>query len=235
MMQLAVIALGGAVGSLLRYLLSNGVYSWLGRSFPFGTLSVNLIGSLLMGLMAEVLILQRVVLSLEYRAAILVGVFGGFTTFSSFALDTFYLLEQGQINKAAVNVGSNVLGCLLAVWLGMLVGRGLFAFGQGNVYWFGWPFPYALTVINGIGALLLGLLIALLSDKLALDIEYRTVLAIVLMGSFMTLSGLYLALALLESNYDFVSHLSAILTVILVNIAVCGLGFWSGLWLARQL
>ena len=230
-----VIALGGAVGSVLRYLLSNGIYLWLGRGFPYGTLSVNLIGSLLMGLMAEALILQRVVLSLEYRAAILVGVFGGFTTFSSFALDTFYLLEQGQLSKAALNIGSNVLGCLLAVWLGMLAGRGLFLFGQGNAYWFGWPFPYALTIINGIGALLLGLLLALLTHKLQLAIEQSTVLAIILTGAFVTLSGLYLALALLESDYDFVNHLSAILTVVFSNILVCGLALWCGLWLARQL
>ena len=103
-MQLIVIAIGGAVGSVLRFMLSNGLGVWLGRSFPFGTLSVNLLGCFLMGLMAEALVLQRVALSLEYRAAILVGVFGGFTTFSSFSLETFYLLEQGQFSLSLIHI-----------------------------------------------------------------------------------------------------------------------------------
>lgn len=234
MLQLFVVAIGGAVGSVLRYLVSNGMMLWLGRGFPYGTLTVNLLGSLLMGLMAEALILQRVVLSLEYRAAILVGVFGGFTTFSSFSLDTFYLLEQGQLAKAGGNILANVAGCLLAIWAGMLIGRGLFVFGQGNLHWFEWPFPYALTVINAIGALLLGMMMTLFSDKLEVSIEHRMILATLLIGAFLTLSGLYLLMSLLESGHSFETHLSAMLTVFVSNLLVCSLSLWLGLWLAKQ-
>lgn len=235
MMQLMVIALGGAVGSVLRFMLSNGMGLWLGRSFPFGTLSVNLLGSFLMGLMAEALILQRVALSLEYRAAILVGVFGGFTTFSSFSLETFYLLEQGQVGKAGLNIATNVLGCLLAVWVGMLAGRGLFIVGQGNLPGLDWPFPIALTIINGIGALLIGLVLFLLSQKLQLAIEDRVIVSVLIIGAFLTLSGLYLAMALLESGYEFSDHWPALLTVISSNVIFCGFNLWLGSWLARQL
>lgn len=234
MMQLMVIAIGGAVGSVLRFMLSSGMGLWLGRSFPFGTLSVNLLGSFLMGLMAEALVLQRVALSLEYRAAILVGVFGGFTTFSSFSLETFYLLEQGQISKAGLNIATNVLGCLLAVWVGMLAGRGLFVLGQANLPGFDWPYPYALTIINGIGALLIGLVLSLLIHKLQLAIEDSVVVSILIVGAFLTLSGLYLAMALLESEYVFGDHWPALLTVISSNIVFCGFNLWLGSWLARQ-
>ena len=234
MMQLMVIAIGGAVGSVLRFMLSSGMGLWLGRSFPFGTLSVNLLGSFLMGLMAEALVLQRVALSLEYRAAILVGVFGGFTTFSSFSLETFYLLEQGQISKAGLNIATNVLGCLLAVWVGMLAGRGLFVLGQGNLPGFDWPYPYALTIINAIGALLIGLVLSLLIHKLQLAIEDSVVVSILIVGAFLTLSGLYLAMALLESEYVFGDHWPALLTVISSNIVFCGFNLWLGSWLARQ-
>lgn len=234
MMQLMVIALGGAVGSVLRYLLSNGIGQWLGRGFPFGTLSVNLLGSFLMGLMAEALILQRVTLSMEYRVAILVGVFGGFTTFSSFSLETFYLLEQGQISKSGLNILANVLGCLLAVWLGMLTSRGLLGLDQLNLLWTDWPFPYALTVINGIGALIIGLLLSLLSHKLQLAMADRLILGVVLVGAFLTFSGLYLGLSLLESEYSYANHWTALLTVITTHIIFCGFNLWLGHWLARQ-
>jgi len=234
MMQLIVIAIGGAVGSVLRFMLSNGLGVWLGRSFPFGTLSVNLLGCFLMGLMAEALVLQRVALSLEYRAAILVGVFGGFTTFSSFSLETFYLLEQGQFSKAGLNIATNVLGCLMAVWMGMLAGRGLFVIGQGNLPGFDWPFPYALTIINGIGALLIGLLLSLLSQKLQLAMEDSVIVSVLMIGAFLTLSGLYLAMALLESEYEFSDHWPALLTVLSSNVIFCGFNLWLGAWLARQ-
>ncbi|MGZ8145045.1 MAG: fluoride efflux transporter FluC, partial [Methylosarcina sp.] len=68
MSQLLAVALGGACGSVLRFLVSTGFYQWLGRGFPFGTLAVNIIGSFLIGLLAEALILQRITFTLEYRA-----------------------------------------------------------------------------------------------------------------------------------------------------------------------
>ena len=234
MMQIIAVALGGALGSLLRYLASSGVYLWLGRGFPYGTLTVNIVGSFLMGLMTEALILQRVPLTLEFRTAILVGVFGGFTTFSSFSLETFYLLEQGQIGKAGLNIASSVMGCLLAVWLGLLVGRGLFSINQGVVYWFEWPFPYALALVNLIGALLIGFLLTILSQKTQLAIEHQVMLVSLLVGAFLTLSGLYLVLYLLESGYAFDRHLPAMLTVFISNLVLCSLGLYLGLWLGKR-
>ncbi|MDP3840813.1 MAG: CrcB family protein [Methylococcales bacterium] len=92
MNQLIVVALGGACGAITRFLVSSGIYQWLGRDFPYGTLVVNVIGSFLMGLLTEGLILHRISIGMEYRAAILIGFIGAFTTFSTFSLETFYLL-----------------------------------------------------------------------------------------------------------------------------------------------
>jgi fluoride exporter len=233
--QLIVVALGGAVGSVFRYLLSNGMGIWLGKSFPYGTLTVNLLGSFLMGLMAEALILNRVMLSAEYRVAILVGVFGGLTTFSSFSMDTLMLIEEGAMSRAAVNIAANVLGCLLLIWMGTWVGRGLFTYGQITVNWFEWPFPFALTVVNCIGALVIGIVLALLSHKLALSIEHRVILSSLVVGAFFTLSGMYLLLFLLESDYAFTSHVRVMLTVIMSNVVSCSLSLWLGIWLASRI
>ncbi|OQW75555.1 MAG: chromosome condensation protein CrcB [Proteobacteria bacterium ST_bin11] len=235
MQQLFAVALGGAIGSMLRYLASNGVYSWLGRGFPYGTLTVNLLGSFLIGLMTEALILQRMSLALEYRTAILVGVMGGFTTFSSFSLETIYLLEQGQIGKAGLNVLASVLGCLLAVWAGLALGKGLFFYSQGTFQLFDWPFPYALTLVNSIGAFLIGLVATVLLHKLSISIEYRAILLTLLIGLFITLSGLYLILFLLESGHSFESHLGAMLTVFFSNMLFCAAALYLGLWLGKQI
>jgi len=234
MFQLFAVALGGAIGSVLRYLASSGVYLWLGRGFPYGTLTVNLIGSFLIGLMTEALILQRLSIALEYRTAILVGVMGGFTTFSSFSLETFYLLEQGQIGKAGLNVVVSVLGCLLAVWAGLALGKGLFLYSNGTLRLLDWPFPYALTLVNCIGAFLIGIVATVLMHKLDISIEHRAILVTILIGVFITLSGLYLILYLLESGHSFESHMGAMLTVFLSNIAFCSAALWLGLWLGKQ-
>jgi CrcB protein len=234
MLQLFAVALGGAIGSMLRYLASSGVYLWLGRGFPYGTLTVNLLGSFLIGLMTEALILQRLTIALEYRTAILVGVMGGFTTFSSFSLETFYLLEQGQIGKAGLNIVTSVFGCLLAVWAGLALGKGLFFYSQGTFRLFDWPFPYALTLVNCIGAFLIGIVATVLMHKLSISIEYRAILVTVLIGVFITLSGLYLILYLLESGHSFESHIGAMLTVFLSNIVFCAAALWFGLWLGKQ-
>jgi len=123
MNQLIVIAIGGAFGAVMRFLVSTGLYQWIGRGFPYGTLLVNVIGSFLIGLLSETLVLQRVTIALDYRAAILVGFIGAFTTFSTFSLETFYLIEQGQFSKAVLNILISVSSCLIAVWVGFLCGR----------------------------------------------------------------------------------------------------------------
>lgn len=118
------IAGGGALGALLRFWVSGGVYALLGRSFPFGTLVVNVLGSLLMGFL-YVWFLERASLDPQWRAAILVGLLGAFTTFSTFALETFNLLEEGDYGKALTNMLASVALCVLAVALGMWTARRL--------------------------------------------------------------------------------------------------------------
>ena len=122
MKVLIFIAMGGAIGAVLRYGASMGVYSFMGRDFPYGTLFVNVTGSLLMGLLG-VLMLERFNIGPEWRAAVLVGVLGSFTTFSTFSIETLNLLEQGDVVRAVTNIVLSVLVCLLAVWFGVLIGR----------------------------------------------------------------------------------------------------------------
>ena len=122
MNQVIAIALGGAAGSVLRYWMSTGVYSLLGRSFPYGTLAVNVLGSLLMGVLF-VLLVERFSGDGVWRAAILVGVLGGFTTFSAFSIETFNLIEEGALPKALLNMGASLVLCVGATWLGVVLGR----------------------------------------------------------------------------------------------------------------
>lgn len=124
-MQMTVaIAAGGAVGALLRYWVSTGVHLLAGRAFPYGTLAVNVSGSLLMGLL-YVLIIERMDVDPLWRGALLIGLLGAFTTFSTFSIETLNLLENGEPVKAAVNVLASVSVCIVACWLGMVAGRQL--------------------------------------------------------------------------------------------------------------
>ncbi len=235
MNHLIAVAFGGALGAALRFLVSNGVYQWLGRSFPYGTLSVNIIGSFLIGLMTEALILQRIAITMEYRAAVLVGVFGSFTTFSTFSLETLYLIEQGNILKASLNVLISVFACLCAVWLGLLLGRTLFLYSGGVVRWMGWIFPYALVLVNAVGAFIIGIVSTILIQKIDISMEYRAALVTIMVGIFITLSSLYLILYLIESGHTFESHLSAMLGIFMSNVAVCGLALWIGLMVGKHI
>jgi len=124
MTQALAVAVGGALGSLLRFWMSTGVYALLGRGFPYGTLAVNVLGCLLMGFLF-VLFLDRFSTNGVLRAGMLIGVLGGFTTFSAFSMETVNLIEEGAQLKAALNIFLNVLACLGATWLGVLVGRQL--------------------------------------------------------------------------------------------------------------
>ncbi len=124
MNQVFAIATGGAIGALLRYWTSIGVHSILGRAFPYGTLVVNVAGSLLMGFLF-VLFMDRLNIGSEWRAAILIGLLGSFTTFSTFSIETLNLIEQGDLLKALLNILLSVGLCLGAAWLGIITGRQL--------------------------------------------------------------------------------------------------------------
>ena len=122
MSQVFAIAAGGASGALLRFWVSNGVYALLGRGFPFGTLAVNVLGSLVMGVLYVVL-LERMTTGPDIRAALLIGLLGAFTTFSTFSMETVNLIEQAELVKAVLNILVSVTACVLAAWLGVLLGR----------------------------------------------------------------------------------------------------------------
>lgn len=122
MQQLLAIAGGGAVGAILRFGASTQVYRLFGRNFPYGTLAVNILGSFLMGLLF-ILIVERGLLSAEWRSAIIVGFLGAFTTFSTFSIETLNLLESGELSRALLNIMFSVTLCLVATWIGLLIGR----------------------------------------------------------------------------------------------------------------
>jgi CrcB protein len=124
MRQLLAIAAGGAVGSLLRYWVSTGTHAVLGRGFPYGTLTVNVLGSLMMGFL-YVWLLDRIVTGPVVRAFLLIGMLGGFTTFSTFSIESLNLIEAGQILKAFANVLLSVTVCITAAGLGVLIARQL--------------------------------------------------------------------------------------------------------------
>ncbi len=116
------IAVGGALGALTRY----GVDEWIGQrtgAFPWGILVVNITGAFLIGVAVEALEPR-----FEHgwvRAAVVTGFLGAYTTFSTFSLDTYRLLDRGELDQALANgLGSLVLG-LVAVWLGLRVGRAI--------------------------------------------------------------------------------------------------------------
>ncbi len=122
MQQLLAIAGGGALGAVLRFLMSSNIYRVFGRDFPYGTLTVNVLGSFFMGIFF-IVIVERGILSAEWRSIIIVGFLGAFTTFSTFSIETLSLLESGELSRAALNIFLSVALCLCATWLGLIIGR----------------------------------------------------------------------------------------------------------------
>ena len=102
--------------------VAQGVYGLLGRGFPYGTLVVNVAGSVAMGVV-YVAFLERLDVSPEWRAALVVGFLGAFTTFSTFSIDTLLLIQQGEHARAGMNVALSVALCIAGCWLGMAAAR----------------------------------------------------------------------------------------------------------------
>ena len=119
--KLISVGLGGFLGAIGRYWLS-GVAQRLSDRFPIGTLSVNLLGSFLLGFLAT-LFLEKMIVSQEIRLFVLVGLLGAFTTYSTFSLETLNLMRNGEYVMAGVNVLANVMGTLIAVWLGLVIAK----------------------------------------------------------------------------------------------------------------
>jgi len=124
MNQLVAIAAGGALGALLRFWVASGVAAWLGRGFPYGTLLVNVSGSLAIGVL-YILLLERADVGAVWRLFLMTGLLGAFTTFSTFSLETLVLIESGEYLKAGFNVLLSVILCLAAAYAGVLLGRQL--------------------------------------------------------------------------------------------------------------
>ena len=123
MMTYLYVALGGALGSAARYALSGAIAGATNEVFPWGTLVVNVTGCFIIGFFA---ILTgpngRFMIAPGFRQFFMVGVCGGYTTFSSFSLQTLVLARDGDLGRAGVNVGASVLFCLLGVYAGAVAG-----------------------------------------------------------------------------------------------------------------
>ena len=126
MIRLALIALGGALGSVLRYLVTIAAVTWMGPTFPWGTLAVNLAGSFLIGLVQQ-LATEALVLGEETRLFLTTGVMGGLTTYSAFSYETVRLFEMGAAWQGWLNVVVTTAACLALCFLGLTTGRMLLA------------------------------------------------------------------------------------------------------------
>jgi CrcB protein len=122
MPNLLIVMLGGALGAGARHLAGAFALARFGPGFPWGTLTVNLAGGLLMGLLAGWL--ARSGGSEQARLFLAVGLLGGFTTFSAFSLEVFLMIERGQYGPAALYIGASVIGSVLLLLLGLWAMRG---------------------------------------------------------------------------------------------------------------
>jgi CrcB protein len=123
MLAYVFVAIGGALGSVARFALAGAIARQVGEIFPWGTFVVNVTGCFLIGFIAVVAGPEaRVAVPIEVRQFLMVGICGGYTTFSSFSLQTLALARDGDITRAGLNVAASVLVCMLGVWLGFGLG-----------------------------------------------------------------------------------------------------------------
>jgi CrcB protein len=120
------ISIGGALGSIARYGLSSFIAGAFGDLFPWGTLIVNVTGCFVIGVFATLTGPSgRIIVTPDFRQFVMVGICGGYTTFSSFSLQTLNLLRNGDVARAGGNIGLSVGACMLGVWLGAVTAAAL--------------------------------------------------------------------------------------------------------------
>lgn len=124
------IALGSAIGGMLRYLLGGWIQRAAGGTFPIGTLVINISGSFLLGLIYRYAT-ESAAATPEVRAFLTIGICGGYTTFSTFSYETVRLLEDGELGRALGYVALSVLLSIAAALLGVVAGRELLALRRG--------------------------------------------------------------------------------------------------------
>ena len=118
-----LVGVGGGIGAMARHAFNHVIHGWaMAATFPYGIFFINILGSAIIGLLGGLLATARLDLSVEARTFLVVGVLGGFTTFSSFSLDTLTLLRSGHSGLAIWNVVGQVGLSLLAVTVGFRVG-----------------------------------------------------------------------------------------------------------------
>lgn len=124
-MNTVLIFLGAGIGGVLRFWVSNGIYWLAGRAFPYGTLFVNISGCFFMGLLFVLLFERPHTFETPLRMFLLIGLLGGYTTFSAFSMETVMLFEQGEWFCATVNAILSVTGCIVFTFLGIWAARHL--------------------------------------------------------------------------------------------------------------
>jgi CrcB protein len=118
-MMYLLVAIGGALGSMMRYGLSGMVTQMTGGTFPYGTMFVNVTGALMIGVIASLAAPESIFfLPAPTRLFLMTGICGGYTTFSTFSLETFNLLREGEFLPAMANMLLSVVLCVVAVWIG---------------------------------------------------------------------------------------------------------------------
>ena len=227
MSQFIAIALGGSLGALARFFVANGIYAWLGRNFPFGTLFVNVSGSFLMGFLTA-LLMQRFTMVVEYRAALLVGFLGAYTTFSTFALESFYLFEEGNLLKAALNIFLSVVLCMVAVWIGMVVGRKIF---DNDAYRWLDDLPYIELMLGIIAAFLLATLAQFVFQRLNFTSEWRLIVLVLLLGVLTVSLTLWVSFKLFNFQLELPEILGIFISTNLWGMLVIWFGTLFGNWL----
>ena len=127
MLNTLLVFLGCGIGGVLRYWMTTFTYMIFDRNLPHGTIIVNVSGSLLMGLLTVLLETKFSAFDTHLRALLLVGVLGGYTTFSTFSMDTLILFETGRFVSAITYIFGSVLLCLVSVWGGALLAKHILA------------------------------------------------------------------------------------------------------------